>query len=132
MAAAVDACCIGAALVAFATTVAWISGPRLQALSQPGSRPTLAAAIIVTFAIATLIYQLLFFSLNEATPGMRYAHIALCTFADASPTRRALRRRVLATVLAACPLGLGLLWAWMDDDRLGWHDRISRMYHRSY
>jgi uncharacterized RDD family membrane protein YckC len=132
MAAAVDACCIGAALVAFATTVAWISGPRLQALSHTGARPMLAAALTITFAIATLIYQLLFFSLNEATPGMRYAHIALCTFADANPTRRALRRRVLATVLAACPLGLGLLWAWMDDDRLGWHDRISRMYLRSY
>lgn len=92
----------------------------------------LAAAVLVTFAIATLIYQLLFFSLNEATPGMRYARIALCTFAETNPTRRAKRRRVLATVFAACPLGLGLLWAWMDDDRLGWHDRISRMYHRSY
>jgi uncharacterized RDD family membrane protein YckC len=128
MAATVDACCIGAAVVAFATTVSWISGPRLQALSHP----MLAAAAVITFAISTLIYQLLFFSLNEATPGMRYAHIALCTFAETYPSRRARRRRVLATVLAACPLGLGLLWAWMDDDRLGWHDRISRMYHRSY
>jgi uncharacterized RDD family membrane protein YckC len=132
MAAAVDACLIGAALVAFATTVSWISGPRLQALSQSGCRTMLAGAVMITFAIAALLYQLLFFSLNEATPGMRYAHIGLCTFAETNPTRRALRRRVLATVLAACPLGLGLLWAWMDDDRLGWHDRISRMYLRSY
>jgi uncharacterized RDD family membrane protein YckC len=132
MASTVDACCIGAAFIAFATIVAWISGPRLQALSQPGFRIPLAAAVFLTLAIAALLYQLLFFSLNEATPGMRYARIALCTFADANPTRRQMRRRVLATVLAACPLGLGLLWAWMDDDRLGWHDRISRMYHRSY
>lgn len=132
MAAAVDVCFIGAALIAFATTVSWISGPRLQALSQPGCGPVLAGTVMITFAIAALIYQLLFFSLNEATPGMRYAHIALCTFADANPTRRSMRRRVLATVLAACPLGLGLLWACMDDDRLGWHDRISRTYHRSY
>jgi uncharacterized RDD family membrane protein YckC len=132
MAATVDACCVGAAFVAFATTVSYICGPRLQAMSQPGSRVPLAAAVFITLAISTLLYQLLFFSLNEATPGMRYAHIALCTFADANPTRRALRRRVFATVLAACPLGLGLLWAWLDDDRLGWHDRISRMYHRSY
>ena len=43
-----------------------------------------------------------------------------------------MRRRVFATVLAACPLGLGLLWMWMDDDRLGWHDRMSRMYQRAY
>lgn len=128
MAATVDACCIGAALVAFATTVSYISGPRLQALS----RPMLAGGVFFALAISTLLYQLLFFSLNDATPGMRYARIGLCTFADAYPSRRALRRRVLATVLAAGPLGLGLLWAWLDDDRLGWHDRISRMYHRSY
>ena len=30
------------------------------------------------------------------------------------------------------PLGLGLLWSLLDDDRLCWHDRISRMYQRSY
>jgi uncharacterized RDD family membrane protein YckC len=128
MAAAVDACCVGAAFVAFATTVSYISGPRLQALS----RPLLAGAVLFTLAIAALLYQLLFFSLNDATPGMRYARIGLCTFADANPTRRQMRRRVLAIILAACPLGLGLLWAWLDDDRLGWHDRISRMYHRCY
>ena len=128
MAGTVDACCIGAALVGFATAVSYISGPRLQALS----RPMLAGGVFFTLAVATLLYQLLFFSLNEATPGMRYARIGLCTFSDANPTRRAMRRRVLATALAACPLGLGLLWAWMDDDRLGWHDRISRVYQRSY
>ncbi len=70
--------------------------------------------------------------MSEATPGMRYARIALCTFADDNPTRAAMRRRILATVLAACPLGIGFLWAWLDEDGLGWHDRISRMYQRSY
>jgi len=35
-------------------------------------------------------------------------------------------------MLAVCPLGLGLLWVLLDDDRLGWHDRISRMYQRTY
>ena len=39
---------------------------------------------------------------------------------------------VLAEVLAVCPLGLGLLWVLLDDDRLGWHDRISRVYQRTY
>jgi hypothetical protein len=43
-----------------------------------------------------------------------------------------MRRRVLAAVLAACPLGLGFVWAWLDDDSLGWHDRISRIYQRTY
>ena len=92
----------------------------------------LAAALAFTFAIAALLYQLLFFTLNEATPGMRYARIGLCTFADANPTRKQMRRRLLAQMLAVGPLGLGLLWVLLDDDRLGWHDRISRMYQRLY
>ena len=128
MAAMVDGCCIGAALIGFATVASYISGPGLRAMSKP----MLGATAVFTLAIAALLYQLLFFSLNEATPGMRYARIGLCTFADANPTRKQMRRRVLAQVLAVGPLALGLLWVLLDDDRLGWHDRISRMYQRSY
>jgi uncharacterized RDD family membrane protein YckC len=79
-----------------------------------------------------LLYQALFFSFSQATPGMRCARIALCTFDDENPTRSAMRRRMLAMLLSACPLGLGFLWATIDEDRLAWHDRISRMYQRSY
>jgi uncharacterized RDD family membrane protein YckC len=79
-----------------------------------------------------IVYQLLFFSFGEATPGMSYAHIALCTFEDNNPTRKAMRRRVGALLLSALPVGLGLLWAVFDEDRLGWHDRISGTYQRSY
>jgi uncharacterized RDD family membrane protein YckC len=136
MAAIVDACIIAAALLAFAAvfalTVGKLSGP---ASPFTGSQITLQTAAItaaVTFTVFTLLYQLLFFTLSEATPGMRYARIALCTFADDNPTRAAMRRRILATVLAACPLGIGFLWAWLDEDGLGWHDRISHMYQRSY
>lgn len=77
-------------------------------------------------------YQYLFFTFSDATPGMRYARIGLCSFSDDNPSRAAIRRRILATALATAPLGLGLLWALLDEDRLGWHDRISRMYQRSY
>jgi uncharacterized RDD family membrane protein YckC len=136
MAAIVDGCIITAALLAFtavfAFTVGKLDGP---ATVSTGSHITLQAAAIAAaaiFAVFTLLYQLLFFTLSEATPGMRYARIALCTFADDNPTRTAMRRRIFATVLAACPLGIGFLWAWLDEDGLGWHDRISRMYQRSY
>jgi hypothetical protein len=99
--------------------------------SQIGAK-TAAIASLVTLAIFGLIYQLLFFTFSDATPGMRYARIGLCTFADDNPTRSAMRRRILAVLLAACPAGIGFLWACMDEDGLGWHDRISRMYQRSY
>ena len=128
MAAAVDGCCIAAALVGFATAAAYVSGPRLQGMSKP----LLVGAVVFTFALSALLYQFLFFWLNEATPGMRYARIGLCTFGESNPTRKAMRRRVMAQMLAVGPLGLGVLWAWMDGDRLAWHDRISRTYQRTY
>lgn len=131
MAAIVDGCIITAALLvfiaAFAITVGKVSGG-----SSPMTAQTATIGVLGTLSVLTLLYQLLFFTLSEATPGMRYARIALCTFSDDNPTRSAMRRRIFATVLAACPLGIGFLWALLDEDGLGWHDRISRMYQRSY
>jgi len=81
--------------------------------------------------VFTLLYEFLFFTLRSHS-GMRYARIAFCTFNDDNPTRAAIRRRILATFLLPVLLGSVFLWAWLDDDGLGWHDRISRMYQRSY
>ena len=99
--------------------------------AMPEKKTAIVAGIAVFFALK-LVYQFLFFTLNEFTPGMRMARIALCTFGDENPTRSELRRRIGATVLATCPMGLGLIWGWFDDDRLGWHDRMTRTYQRSY
>lgn len=128
MAAMVDGCCIGAAFLAFVSAAAYVAGPGVAMLS----RPALAGAALGSLLIAGLLYHLLFFTFADATPGMLYARIGLCTFSEENPSRRAMRRRLMATVLAACPVGLGLLWVWMDDDRLGWHDRMSRIYQRTY
>ena len=92
----------------------------------------LAVGAAIVLAGLYLVYQMLFFSLSDQTPGMRYARIGLCTFSDENPSRSAMRKRVLAQVVAVAPLGLGLAWVLLDDDRLGWHDRMSRMYQRAY
>lgn len=97
----------------------------------PSGKPAILAAGLVLAGFC-LLYQYLFFKFAEGTPGMRYARIALCTFDDENPTRKAMCRRVLFLPLSAAPLGLGFLWACFDSDRLGWHDRLSRIYQRSY
>jgi len=79
-----------------------------------------------------IVYQLLCFVVGDATLGMRYARIGLCTFDDENPSRAAMCWRVPVQLLSLCPLGLGYIWAWMDMDRLGWHDRITHMYQRNY
>jgi uncharacterized RDD family membrane protein YckC len=99
--------------------------------SLPHGRIALIGAGVTLFAMWVL-YQLLFFSLTNATPGMRYAKIALCTFSDENPNRSVLRGRIAALLLSALPLGLGFLWAAFDEDALGWHDRITQTYQRSY
>jgi uncharacterized RDD family membrane protein YckC len=97
----------------------------------PAGKPALLGASIILLGFC-LLYQFLFFKFAGCTPGMRYARIALCTFDDENPTRKAMCRRVWFQLLSAAPLGLGFAWAWFDTDRLGWHDRMSRIYQRSY
>ncbi len=95
--------------------------------------PPIAALIAAgALVLLGLTYLILFFTYAESTPGMRYARIALCTFSDENPSRKAMRRRILHLALAALPCGIGLLWAFVDEDFLSWHDRLSRMYQRSY
>jgi uncharacterized RDD family membrane protein YckC len=129
---AVDGLCIGAGVAGFAAAAVKVAGEALRGITLPLPLSLVGGMAAGTAAIFIVLYQLLFFTLNEATPGMRVARIAFCTFNEKSPTRRAMRRRLLSTALAACPLGLGLLWTVLDGDRLGWHDRISRMYPRGY
>jgi uncharacterized RDD family membrane protein YckC len=150
LAAAIDSCVMLAGLLGFAAVFVLISG---HAIHWPGGGSlgeklrefagsiavqTGIESSVVPLAVAVaggflyLLYQALFFTFSEATPGMRCARIALCTFDDENPTRPAMRIRILAVLLSACPLGLGLLWATLDEDRLTWHDRMSRMYQRSY
>jgi uncharacterized RDD family membrane protein YckC len=97
----------------------------------PSGRVAVVGAGAILLAMWVL-YQFLFFTLTDATPGMRYAKIALCTFDDENPPRSAMRTRIVAMLLSALPLGLGFLWSLFDEDTLSWHDRITRTYQRSY
>lgn len=125
MASIVDAALVTAAFLLFVLVFAACTA------HPPAGKTALAAAGSVLFVLFVL-YQWLFFSYLDATPGMRYARIALCTFDDENPTRKSMRFRVGALLLSAMPLGLGFLWAFFDEDHLGWHDRITRTYQRSY
>jgi uncharacterized RDD family membrane protein YckC len=97
----------------------------------PTGKPAMLAAGVVLAGFCVL-YQYLFFKYADGTPGMHYAKIALCTFEDENPTRKAMCKRVWFLLLSVAPLGLGLAWALFDPDRLSWHDRLSRIYQRSY
>lgn len=85
----------------------------------------LVAALPVAF---WAIYEYLFLVHCAGTPGMQMAHLAVRSF-DREPVGRRLRRaRALAWMLSTFPLGLGIVWALLDEDTLCWHDRITRTY----
>ena len=42
-----------------------------------------------------------------------------------TPTRGALWRRYAVGLVSLLAAGLGFWWAWIDRDRLAWHDRAS-------
>ena len=73
-------------------------------------------------------YQYLLLVYSGTTPGLKLAKLELHRF-DGSPVPLRLRRwRVLTSVLSGLSLGLGYAWCFLDEDRLCWHDRITRTY----
>jgi uncharacterized RDD family membrane protein YckC len=114
-------------IVAAVLAVAMLMAANARVL--PGPRGTELAAALVALAIGAA-YQTLFLTLARATPGMRYAGIGLSTFEGDSPTRAQRCGRLMALPLSVLPLGLGLVWALLDDCSLTWHDRLSQTYLR--
>ncbi len=122
-------------LMALVVDGALIAGSLLAtvmfAASKASVLPGLRAAEIsmaLAFVAAAILYQMFFFTLGGATPGMRYARIQLITFEGVSPVRAERYKRIVALMVSALPVGLGLAWALFDDDHLSWHDRLSRTY----
>ncbi len=123
MAAVVDFCVISAAFLASAT----LAAANVKVL--PSMREMELGSAVALAAIAVL-YQAVFFTLARATPGMKYARVELRTFAGQKPARARRCVRMAALLLSVLPAGLGILWALFDDQRLCWHDHISRTYPR--
>jgi uncharacterized RDD family membrane protein YckC len=122
-----------AALVDGAIITALFLGSAVAAVAAIATLP--AARIMeicaaAAFLLIAMVYQTLFLTLAEATPGMRVAGISLCTFDGQIPTPAQLRSRLGALLLSVVPVGLGLAWALFDEDHLCWHDRLSRTYLR--
>lgn len=125
MAALIDMAVVGLAFLLFVLVFAACTA------HPPLDRAALVCGAMVLGGLF-LFYQWLFMSFGGGTLGMRYAQIAVCTFDDENPTRHTMRRRIGASLLSLLPLGLGFLWALFDEDSLGWHDRMTRSYQRSY
>jgi uncharacterized RDD family membrane protein YckC len=96
---------------------------------MPQSRMTLVC-LLAAAGIFWLLFQYIFLTYRRATPGMRMAQLELCTFEGKATTMFDRQTRAAASALSAFSVGLGYAWALVDEDQLGWHDRISQTHLR--
>lgn len=123
MAAIVDGSLVVCALVG-ATLVASMTVRDLPSLH------TAEVSVAIGLALICAFYHVLFYGFADSTPGMRYAGILPCTFDGRSLSRLHRFGRLIAMLVSVAPMGLGVLWALFDDERLSWHDRLSGTYLR--
>ena len=75
---------------------------------------------VITGAYATLSWRR-----GGQTLGMRPWRLKVVAAESTSPSWKALWKRYAMATLSLLLGGLGFWWAWVDRDRLTWHDRIS-------
>lgn len=99
---------------------------RVTSIAPPPQQAA-AVSIILTAAFWTS-YQYLLLVYTGTTPGLRVARLQISRFDGTAVPRKTRRWRVLAAVLSGLSLALGYVWCFLDEDRLCWHDRITRTY----
>jgi uncharacterized RDD family membrane protein YckC len=120
----VDAGLVFMATGAFAFTFLKLAEEMPQSRMAP-------VCLLAAGGIFWLLFQYIFLAYRRATPGMRMAQLELCTFEGKATTMFERQTRAAASALSAFSIGLGYAWALVDEDRLGWHDRISQTHLRA-
>ncbi len=80
------------------------------------------------YLLLVLLYGLVFICLAGATPTMKWMGLRLVNFDGAPPGRRQLFFRFLGAITSVGSFFLGFLWALADEEKLAWHDRISKTF----
>jgi uncharacterized RDD family membrane protein YckC len=84
--------------------------------------------LVGVLVVLALFYRILWVIADGDTPGMRFAGLRLVDFDGRKPHRDARLLRQAAGFLSLCSLGLGLVWALVDEESLTWHDHISKTF----
>ncbi|HET9695997.1 MAG TPA: RDD family protein [Terriglobales bacterium] len=119
----VDTLTVAVATGIFGTILAKMNAAVL--LTDPKTTIEMAFMIPVTF---WCLYKYMFLVYSGTTPGMKLAKLQLINFDGELPGAKRRRNRALSMIVSIFPLGMGLLWSFVDPDQLCWHDRISKTY----
>jgi uncharacterized RDD family membrane protein YckC len=79
-------------------------------------------------ALISLFYRALFCIGNADSPGTRWTGLELRNFDGRRPTRGQRWIRLFGGFVSFIAAGIGLLWALVDEERLTWHDYMSKTF----
>lgn len=78
--------------------------------------------------LIALFYRALFCIGNADTLGVQWAGLRLLNFDGRLPTRRERVCRTAGAFVSVIATGVGFVWALFDEERLTWHDYISKTF----
>jgi len=107
--------------ILFAAGLYWKAG---MVELNPKTLPWMFAALAMIF----VIYRLVWVVGGVDSPGLQAANLRLLTFNGYEPGRMARFSRLLAGIVSAGALTIGLLWSLMDEERLAWHDHMTNTF----
>jgi len=81
--------------------------------------------VIATLAV---FYGMLWIWADRETAGMRWTGLRLIDFDGFKPRKRDRIVRALTACLGFCAGCIGLLWTLVDEEKLAWHDHISKTF----
>lgn len=82
---------------------------------------------VVTLSVA-FFYKILWALSGGDTPGMGALKLRLVNFDGQRPSREERVLRVLVSIVSFASLGLGLAWCLFDEEKLTWHDHITKTF----
>ncbi|HEX4773356.1 MAG TPA: RDD family protein [Bryobacteraceae bacterium] len=100
----------------------WLSGGRLRLDRQ--------VLLFAAFALVTVpvFYKILWMVGGRDTIGMQLAHLRLVDFDGNPPSQKRRYLRLFGSVVSLLAAGIGLVWSFVDEDALTWHDHISETF----
>lgn len=97
-----------------------------------GARTTFDKSAIPAFVamgLATMtLYRLVWCMADLDSFGLRWAGLQLLNFDGAQPDRSERLHRMVTSYISLAAGGLGLLWAVVDEEKLSWHDHMSKTF----
>ncbi len=92
------------------------------------SQPKAAGGLALAAGLLAAFYLFFYVFYAGETPGMQWTGQRLIDFEGNSPRPGQRLVRSLGALLSAAALGLGYLWAVIDEESLTWHDRMSQTF----